>query len=803
MQKIFILITTLLAGMASTAQTRVSGTVTDAQHKPAAFATVMLLHAKDSSLAKGTVTDSAGHYWLSGVKAGRYLIAASGVGAGKCYSAVFTANSAGGAISIPLLRLREAPASLKGVEVTARKPYIEMLADKMVLNVEDNPISAGNSLFDVLRRAPSVRVDQHDNFLLLGNGVSIWIDGRPSNMSGETLAQWLKTQPADIVSRIEIIANPSARFDAAGGGGIINIKLKKRTQQGLNGSVYAGGGMGKYGRANTGLNMNFREGRFNVYGNYGFYYSESYNLLNFNSITQKPDGQYDRLNRENYWHPFSRGHNLKAGVDYSMTDKTTLGFIANLGTNGTNSRTDGVTGDFSDGNPQPSWLRAFSAQDDRNDSYRFNLNLLSNLDTLGSTFVVDADIANYDKDLQQSILNYLNKGSGEQEIANIQNLAPSMVSISSLKADYSKVFSKAWQLETGAKASYVKTDSDIRFDSLLNQQWERDKLRSNRFRYTENLQAAYVSLHYDHKQWNFKAGLRVERTDAEGYSVTLDSLVRNRYINFFPSVFILRRFNGDQQLTLSYGKRIDRPSYSLLNPFSRAIDPYTFIEGNPYLKPQFNHVFQLRHSFHQWLHTTVYYNFTKDYSGSVIYSEPDKKIFTTRSENIGRGHYGYVAVTVYMPAGKWLESETNIGAGMARYISVLPGQEFDNRGGGAEMSTNLTFILPYDVKLQAAIGYNTAAPSGQNRNRAMWGTDFGVQKSIWKKQGSIRLNIADPFNTRRYDADITTGLSQIHWVNRWESRRINISITRKFGNQQIKAARSRNTGAKDEENRVN
>ncbi len=795
----------LLVFAEASAQTVVSGIVKDSRSRPAAFATIMLLRAKDSSLVKGSVSDSAGKYIIEGVAAGKYLVAASQIGAGRSSSSIFTADSARRLVSLEPLILAETGATLKAVEVTARKPYIEMLADKTVLNVENSVIAAGNTIFEVLRRAPGVRTDHQDNIILMGvPGVEIWIDGRPSNMSGETLAQWLKSQPADVVSKIEIISNPSSRFDAAGSAGIINIRLKKNVQQGLNGNIFLGGGMGKYPKASSGLNMNYRQGKVNLYGNYNYYYSESYNLLTFTSVTDKGNGQTDQLHRENYWHPFTNSQNAKLGVDYNLTSKTTLGFIANLSNYHTNSRTDAVTKDFGSSKPIPSYLNALTNRRENFNNYRFNLNLLTNIDSLGSNLVVDADVASYTKGLNEDIVNDLTTGTGpETRIATIRNLAPADVWIASAKADYTKYFSKSFKMEAGLKASYVKTDSDIRYDSLLQDKWVPDILRTNHFRYTENIQAAYTTLSYDLKKWSFQAGLRAERTDAEGLSVTLDSLVRNRYINLFPTVFVLYRLTENQQLTFSYGKRINRPSYQSLNPFTRAIDPYTFIEGNPYLRPQFNHVFQLKHNFHQWLYTTAYYAYTKDYSGSLLRSDTAAKVIITRPENMGHGEYGYVAVTAVVPITKWWETETNIGVGFARYKSDLADNRFDNKGYGAEMSTNFTFILPRKVKLQLSADYSTPAPNGQARNRRSLGMDIGIQKNLFNDKGSIRLNIADPFNTRRYDADIFNNGTTVRWINRWENRKVNVQFVWKFGNQKIKAARNRNTGSKEEENRVN
>lgn len=797
-----ILILVLLFTATVKAQVKISGTVKDAKSQPAAYATVVLLHAKDSTLAKGTVCDSAGVYLIEGIAGGQYLVAASQVNNGKAYSPVFTAN---GEVVLKTLLLQGSGTTLKGVEITSRKPYIEMLADKTVLNVENSVIATGNSIFEVLRRAPGIRADHQDNIILMGvPGVEIWIDGRPSNFTGETLTQWLKSQPADIVSKIEIISNPSSRFDASGSSGIINIRLKKNLEQGLNGNIFLGGGMGKYGKLSSGTNLNYRQGKFNLYGNYNYYYSESYNLLTFNSITDKGNGKQNILYRENYWHPFSQGHALKAGVDYAVTGKTTLGLIANVNTNGTNAKTDAVTTDHDYKFPQPSLLTALTDRKDRFGNYRLNLNLLTNIDTLGSSFVVDVDGATYRKDAEQYILNYLDNGLEPQHLtAHIRNFSPAKVWIGSVKMDYTKYLSPSAKLETGAKVSYVQTDSDMRYDSLLQGQWIPDKLRSSHFRYTERIQAAYATFSYDKKKWSIQAGLRAERTDAEGLSITLDSLVRNRYINLFPTAFVLYRLTKGQQLTFSYGKRISRPSYQQLDPFIRMIDPYTYIVGNSYLQPQYSHVFQLKHNYNDWLYTTAYFNYTTGYRDGLLYSDTATKVIISKTENIGHSEYGYVSVTAVLPITKWWESETNIGAGYARYLSEIPDNTFDNKGTGAEMSTNHTFTLPYKFKIQLSVDYATPQPSGQFKNRANWGTDIGIQKTVWKDKGSIRLNISDPFNTRKFNADIFNNATQVHWVNRWENRKVNVQFSWKFGDQKIKAARSRSTGSRDEENRVN
>ncbi|WP_295121824.1 outer membrane beta-barrel family protein [uncultured Chitinophaga sp.] len=774
-------------------QGRIAGQVNTPSATPASFATVALLKAADSAVVKGAVCDSLGNYTIV-APYGRYLLAATQVGMAKTYSAPFVTDSINSHVTMPAIVLVSRN-TLKEVAVNAQKPYVEMQIDKMVLNVENSVMAQGNTLFDLLVHAPGIRPDKDENLVMMGkSGVQVWIDGRPSNLSGESLTAWLKAQPADVVAKIELISQPSARFDAGGSAGIINIRLKKNMQQGVNGNAYTSLAMGKYPKASAGLNLNYRKDKLNFFGNYSYNYSESFNYRTLNTVIHGK-GKESYMDYDNYWHPVSDFHFLKIGADYKPTAKTTIGFIVNGNLSSSNNTTEANTFVY-DIPTEKSLLAANSRGNDDWSKLSYNLNLLHEIDSLGSTLNLDADYSNYGKEVTEGIENRNNSGA---LFAQIRAAAPTDVDALSFKADYTKYFSKTLRLEAGFKVNRVQTDNDLRYDSLLQNVWEPDVNRSNQFVYTENIQAAYVTLAKEWKKWTLQAGLRAERTEATGYSVTLGQKVKRRYTGLFPTVNVMKKINETNDLSFSYSRRIDRPSYGSLNPFIVAIDPYNRQVGNPYLNPSYSNTFQLRHGFKQALWTTLYYSRGNRDVVRLISQDSVTKIQTTTSENLGSSDYGYISVSLGLPVTSWWQLDFSGGVGYAEYRS----NTFTNGNWGAETSLDNTFTIFKDLRLAISMFYNTAAPSGQQVQRANYGGRFSASKPVFRKQGRVSFGLQDPFNMQRYDADIYTNASTIRWVNRWESRKVSLSFSWKFGSQQIKAVRERKNSMGDVENRVN
>ncbi|ASZ11522.1 TonB-dependent receptor family protein [Chitinophaga pendula] len=793
----------LLLQIAGWAQHVITGHTKDPNGRDLPYASVALLKTKDSTLIKGTVADSAGSYRLEGIAAGNYLLLGRLTGYAPLYMRVMVPDGQAKVIATDLL-MKTAVTALKSIDITAKKPYIEMLADKTILNVANNIAATGSTLFEVLRSAPGMSADKDDNLIMMGKkGVEVWINGRPSFLSGEALINWLKGQPAETVNKIELITQPSARFDAAGGAGIINIRTKTNPGNGLNGSLFGSAGIGRYVKASAGTSINFRQDKWNVFGDYNYNYSESYNELDVNSTVRREKGE-EYTNRNSYWHPFTHSSNFKMGIDYQLTARTTLGVLVNGSLVNTNSMTDGLTRLRTPERPSADYLIAGTERKERLRNFRYNLNLASELDTLGSSFNTDIDVATYGKDRMEQIENkFSDQGKPATWQATIRNLVPADVDIFSIKADYTKYFNKSLKLETGFRFSNVKTDSDIRYDSLLGGKWISDIIQTSHFKYTEQIKAAYFNLSKEWTHWSIQAGLRGEHTLSEGISLTLNQRVKRTYLNLFPSLFILHKINEQHQISYSYGRRIDRPSYQELNPFVFFIDPYSRMVGNPYLAPQFTNNIEVKYGFRQLFFASIQYSRTNQADNSLVMLDTLTNIMSTRSDNNALSEKGALNLTATLHPASWWQLDATTLLSYDHYRSTTPGFQFVNELFSMSATLDQTFSLKHGWKVQLTSYYNTPMVNGQSRMVSIFSINVGIQKSIFDGQGRLRLYFQDPLNQQRWDSYIDQGNTKIRWVNRWENRRVSLSFNWKFGNKQVKNARVRTGGGEQERRRVN
>ncbi len=603
---------------------KINGIVTRTDSKPVEFATVTLLRAKDSSLVKGAIADVTGKYEFEGIKEGKYLVAAVNMGMKKNFSAQFTVN--GSPVKVPALVLSEDSRNLKEVNVTGKRPFIEQKADKMVVNVENSIVAAGGTAMEVLQQSPGVQVDKDDNISMRGkNGVIIMIDGKPTNMSAQDVAQLLKNMPSSNVDQIELIANPSAKYDAAGNAGIINIKLKKNSNFGTNGSVNIGGGQGKLPKFNTGLNLNHRNKQINLYGSYNYNYNRNFEQLDILRDNLESKGRM-MFDQHSYMDKTSHYHGGKAGLDYFINKNHTVGVMVNLGKSTWEGLNESNTWIGNGENIDSSLMtRGINLNNWNRQSY--NVNYKGKLDSTGKEINIDLDYSRNFEDQNNRLFSSFRDASGKMHFRGdtTRSLQPSIINIKTIKIDYTHPLKKEAKIEAGIKLSFVDSDNDSRFDTLKGTSWEYDVNRSNHFLYKENVNAAYLNYSKQFKKLGIQAGLRAEQTHVRGNSLTLNQINDTTYLNFFPSVFLSYNANKNHQWGLSYSRRLNRPSYDDLNPFEFYIDRYTKAGGNPYLRPQYSSNFDLTHTFRSFLTTAVGYSHTKDMLSRILEAGVDPK----------------------------------------------------------------------------------------------------------------------------------------------------------------------------------
>ncbi len=787
----------------------IRGNVTDATRKPVEFATVMLLKATDSTLVKGTIADAGGLFELNNVAEGRYLVAASQVGFAKQFSQPFVLN-AGQTIAVPELRLAETSKQLTGVTVSAQKPFIEQQIDKTVVNVENSVVAEGNSALEVLERAPGVTVDRDGTISLKGKAdVRVMIDGKPTYLSAQDLANLLRNMQANQLATVEIMTNPPAKYDAAGNAGIINIRLKKAQNIGLNGSASLGYGYGMYGKQNGSLNLNFRQNKWNVFGNYSVNRRVSWREQDITRVFREGSqvASYFDQHAENFQR--SHSHNFKAGADYFANKTTTLGVLLTGSAGRWGQTSDNVTDIFKGMTTLEKQTITNAVHNQPWNNVATNFNYKRTLDTLGRELTADLDYAFYNNTNNQNfdIRNLSATGSPTSPLRTDIGLQAGKVDIYSAKLDYVHPFSKTFKLEAGLKTSFVTTDNDMKFYIRLQNEVPRpdslDRGRTNQFVYRENINAAYLNFSQQFKKTGVQLGLRLEQTSARGHQVTTDSIFTRKYLNLFPSLFVKHELNKKNSLGFSYSYRIDRPDYGTLNPFLYFLDPYTYGQGNPYLRPQFTHAFEATHTFGGFLTTTLNYSRTNDVMTQVLKQNDAQRVTFQTTDNIGFRENLGIAVSASFPVTKWWTSTNYVNVFRNRYVGQLLGGDLDLSFTSFTANVQNQFTLG-KKGWSAELGgfYTHGFLEGILVGQPMGQVSVGLQKQLWNKKASLRLNVRDIFWTQVFRGTVKYQNLDVFVRSRWENRVANLTFSYRFGNTKVQGARQRKTGLENEANRV-
>lgn len=809
MRKLFTLLLTAVFLSSATFAQKITGVVKDQQGKGLEKTTVSLLKAKDSSVAKLTVSDNQGNFSFQ-VDAGKYLVSVTYVGYLPAYSKVF--DLASGDVKLEGLTLLKSEGALAGVTVTSKKPIVEVRADKTIMNVEGTINAVGQDALELLRKSPGVMVDKDDNLSLAGkNGVQVFIDGKPSPLSGADLANFLKSLQSTQIEAIELVTNPSAKYEAAGNAGIINIKLKKNKTFGTNGSVNAGYAIGTYGKYNGGFSLNHRNSKVNLFGNYN--YNRSLNVTNFKLYRAQGDSIFDQTNRMKNYN--DNGHNFKAGMDYFLNAKSTVGAIVTGNLSDTRMESEGPMNIYyKPTNQLVRVLQANSDNDMKRDNVNFNVNYRYAI-TGGSELNIDADYGFYKNRSNQFQPNhYFDVMSNGEKIPTYSNvyrmIAPTDIDIYSVKVDYEQNFKKG-RLGIGGKFGYVNTDNDFQRYDVYGSNEVLDKDRSNRFTYKENVNAGYVNYNRAFKGFMIQAGLRVENTDSKGRSTGLqlkngvyvpyDSSINRNYTDLFPSAAITFNKNPMSQFGLTYSRRIDRPVYQDLNPFEFKLNDYTYMKGNTALRPQYTNSFGLSHTYKYRLNTALNYSHVKD-----IFTQLPDTINKSEAYLIKRNlaTQDIISLNISYPFQyKWYSFFANLNTYYSHYKANF---------GGGDRNINLdvyamSFYMQNSFKLGKTLTaeltgfYNSPTIwQGTFKSSAIYGIDGGFQKTIFKGNGTVRAVVSDMFKLMKFRGESNfTGVTNIASGN-WESRQFKLNFSYRFGSNQVKAARQRKTGL-DEENK--
>ncbi len=794
----------------------IKGKVTDASNKPAEAATISLLLAKDSSAVKIQSSDKSGNFEFLDLSLGRYLILVTAIGYDKSYSAPFELTTTNPSAQLPAVQLRVVVKEMEGVTVVQRKPFIEQKIDKTVVNVDAAVTNVGATALEVLEKSPGVMVDKDGNISLKGKqSVQVMMDGRPTYLTGEQLASLLKSMPASSIDQIELVTNPSAKYDAAGNSGIINIKTKKNKQKGFNGNLSLNYGQGAYWKTNNSLNLNYRTGKFNFFANGGYSVWNSFQQLDINR--EFSDASSKEINaifeQTSFMKNENKNYNIKLGADYFLSKKTTLGFVLNGNFSPENQNGHNISYMMNAAAQTDSIITATSSNTDLWKNKSINLNIRHQFDSTGKELTADVDYISYGSNSRQLFVNTTFDPQWNQRyVENLRGRLPIDIDIYSAKVDYTHPLKKGAKMEAGFKTSFVNTDNNADYSNLVDEKWTADYDKSNNFKYQENILAGYLNYNRQIKKFGIQAGLRYEHTRYEGHQYgnpeRTDSSFSRSYGSLFPTLFISYAANDKNLFAVSYGRRIDRPAYQDLNPFLFFLDKYTYGRGNPYLQPQFTHNIELTHTYKGFLTTTLNYSQTKDFfsetfaQGNPQFNEPEYATIV-RQGNIGTRQNAGASISAQVPVQKWWTAILYTNYNYNKFNGVLNNEKIDVAAGTLMLNVNNQFKFNKGWSAELSGWYRSKGVEGQILIDPMGAVAAGISKQVLKSKGTLKLNVRDMFYTQKVTGQIDFQTTKASFTNLRDTRVVNLSFVYRFG-KPIKGPQPRRKtgGANDEQNRV-
>jgi outer membrane receptor protein involved in Fe transport len=790
--RIFLLLLLFLFTTGLQAQT-ISGKITDDKQKPVKGATVLLLKQSDSSLVKSQLSNNEGVFVFSELVPGKYLVKVNVVNQKMM---LIPAELADAGIQLGTISLEPEAKTLKEVTVVSKKPFLEQKADKLIVNVEGSATAAGSTAMEVLQKVPGLIVT-NDKITMPGKGTpAILVDGRLSQYTD--IAQLLRDISADNIDKIEVVSNPGARYDASGGA-VINIILKRNANLGTNGSVSFTTGVGLYDREtiradqnfyryNPAFSINNRKGKLNLFGGYSFFRRNWFQYSEFDRVISP-----NRFFQENYQPSDVNSHNFRVGADYYADKKNTFGviargFVRNGGTEGVNTtfQSDPVTGQAL------SSFQTLNSKVYKRNNFSGNLNWKHNFDTTGKTLNVDVDYSTFQLTNNSDIINKLQNGTSYTNNQFIKNPVQLLV----LKADLEYPLNKKMKLEAGAKSSMAAIDNFLSFY----QKGVLDDVRSTDFRYTENINAVYSSIAYDLDKWKLQGGLRAEQTIAKGSSQSQKVLDRN-YLQLFPSAFLTRKITDKLSTVLQYSRRVNRPSFQQQNPFIEFLDSLTYTRGNPLLKPETANEYKLSITYENQPFFAISYNKKQDVIVNDAPNQVGNLTYTT-PENLATYDNWTFELNFPIEFGKKV---TGFGGNQFiynRYRANYLGAQFNQRKWNWLAYWQVAYKPTDNWSFEVSGYYMTKSLQEFITLEDLGSFDFAIQRSFWNKKGRLTLNISDIFYSERSRGLINYEAINVKFRQLEESRNIRLAFRYSFGNQKLKAARSRNTAADAEENRV-
>ncbi|MFY0481128.1 TonB-dependent receptor domain-containing protein [Flavobacterium sp. PLA-1-15] len=786
---------------------KITGTIKSSNNEPLEIVLITLVSASDNSLVKTTFPEANGNFEFTNLADNNYLLVIDQLGF-KTYQSQPIAIQQNNVV-FPLIQLEtEEVNKLDEVVIEKKKAFVENKIDRTVVNVDAMMSAAGSDAMDVLEKSPGIIIDQNGTITYKGkSGVTVFIDDKPTYLSGAELEAYLKSLPASTLNQIEFMTNPPAKYDAAGSAGIINIKTKKSNARGFNGSFSTRVSQGKRMVNRNSLNLNYTDGKIRLYGNVSYAKQEAVtDLYIFRRYKNEDLSTKTLFDQNSLMENENKNANAKIGLDFYASEKTTLGISVNgfLRTGSGNSDVRSVLTNAS--SVIDSTIIADNSTRDKfkNGSVTFNYSRDFNE---GKRLTADADFLTYSNRTDQRFRNYIYQP--DNTLSNSDELVgklPSKISIYSFKTDYTHPLKNEGLLEAGYKISHSETDNVADYADVVGGNETPNYDTSNHFRYNEIINAAYVNFNKSYNRFSFQTGLRLETTISKGNQLgnimKPASQFKRDYTNLFPTIYVQYKLDsiGDNQLVMNYGKRISRPYYQDLNPFLSPLDKFTFYSGNPYLNPSFGHNVELSYRYKGNFSTTLAYGKSKDDINETI--EIREGIYYSRPGNIGESQFLSWSTQSDFNVTKWFSSSIYTEVAYMQYDSELYTEGLNSSGTFFHFSSNNRFKIDKNWSAELSGRYTSEMTSSQFTLGEVASINLGIQRKVFGDRGMLRLNANDIFYMGIRNGVINNlKLTDATWKNKPDSRFVALTFTYSFG-KAFQAKSQERSGAESEQSRV-
>lgn len=783
-------------------QNNIGGKVIDSTQSPVPYITVALLNAADSSIVKGVNTDEKGLFEITGIRKGNYIVKISAIGF-KDYISDLSLTDSISRTEIPAIQLQNGGVDLNEVSVSVMRRPIEFKGGNIIVNIDGSPLAVGNSAYDLLSRLPGVQV-QDDNISINGaQGVRVMIDERVQQLAGAQLIALLKSMPGSAIDKIEVLKIPPVKYDAGGGAGMINIITKKVKITGTSGSAYANYSQGFYSRAGAGFSLNHKGKTLSLFS--GF--NANYNPTRYDNTFERHiphDSVITHIYQTNYNKTVDTIYSGYLGGDWYINKKNILGFKLEVDPGYTSATRQGTIA-LVNNDLGYDKLPYYSTTRINWEEYSANLNYEHSFDTSGTKLKFVTDHFNAKTHTRSLNDNRFEDNSGNSIIPAFvyANKNDARVFVISSKLDFEAKVKKLFSYQAGVKYSYQDMFSgfELRQQNPNTGLFERDTVFTNEFAYNEQIEAGYLNLNKEIKKFNFTLGLRVENTEVKAKSITKGTEYHRHYMGFFPVISIDYNRSDKHSFSLSYNRRVERPSYNSYNPFRWFFSNILVSnQGNPYLLPQYNNGFNLSHSYRGTITNSLHYSFLENsLMGYSIQNDSAKQTIwsTTNFNNFQIFTY---SLNSYADLYKWWNLTFNLWLNYFDYNGQLNGSLYkvSNFNYGAWLSNQ--FILPADFKLEVSAFYLGPWLGGVYHTQPRGALNIGLKRSFLKGKWDVSISANDVLYTLPVQNKVKFQDQDYQTRDLADTRRFNIGVTYNFG--KIKVDQRQRSAGEDEKRRM-